>query len=278
MWINVNGDLLPADQPLFTASNRAFRYGDGLFETIKVANGKPLFLSDHISRLELSMHLLSLAPQRYYTVLFFEQEIKRLLDKNGWQHARIRISVFRDANGYYTPAADTAQFLIEGQPLDDPTYQLNQEGFTVTVYPDHFKPFNALAGLKSSSSLLYVLAGIWKRDHGFDELLLLNEHGRVAEAISHNVMLYKDGVVYTPAATEACLSGIMKEIVMVLVNRMNIDARPAFLTLDDVKAADEVWLTNMISGVQWVSQYDDVIYGHALADRVVLALNDYAKL
>lgn len=278
MWINVNGDLVPANQPIFTAASRALRYGDGLFETIKVANGKPLFLSDHVNRLELSMHLLSLAPQRYYTVLFFEQEIKRLLEKNDWQQARIRISVFRDANGFYAPEEDTAQFLIEGQPLKDPTYQLQQDGFTVAVYRDHFKPYNALAGLKSANSLLYVLAGIWKRDHGFDELLLLNEHGRVAEAISHNVMLYKDGVVYTPAATEACLSGIMKEIIMVLVNRMNIDARPAFLTLDDVKAADEVWLTNMITGVQWIKQFDGVTYGHALADRVVEALNDYAKL
>lgn len=278
MWINLNGELIDSDKPVLSHHNRAFRYGDALFETLKVVDHKPLFISDHINRLTLSMHLLSLAPERHYTELFFEKEIKKLLEKNGWSHARIRISVFRQSDGFYTPSDDRAQFLIEGHPLEEPRYTAQRDGLKVTVYPDHFKPFNNLAGLKSANSLLYVLAGIWKRDHGFDELLIQNEHGRMAEAVSSNIMIYKDGVVLTPAASEACLSGIMKEIVMVLVNRMNIDARPAMLTLEDVKAADEVWLTNMIQGLQWVSTFDEVQYGHELADKVVAALNEYAKL
>ncbi len=278
MWINLNGDLVVSDKPVLSHQNRAFRYGDALFETLKVVDHKPLFISDHINRLTLSMHLLSLEPERHYTELFFEKEIKKLLEKNGWPHARIRISVYRQSDGFYTPSEDRAQFLIEGHPLEDPCYTTSENGLKVTVYPDHFKPFNHLAGLKSANSLLYVLAGIWKRDHGYDELLIRNDQGRIAEAVSSNILIYKDGVVLTPAASEACLSGIMKEIVMVLVNRMNIDARPAMITMEDVKAADEVWLTNMIQGVQWVSAFDEVQYGHELADKVVAALNDYAKL
>ena len=278
MWINLNGELVVSDKPVLSHQNRAFRYGDALFETLKVVDHKPLFISDHINRLTLSMHLLSLEPERHYTELFFEKEIKKLLEKNGWPHARIRISVYRQSDGFYTPSEDRAQFLIEGHPLEDPRYATSENGLKVTVYPDHFKPFNHLAGLKSANSLLYVLAGIWKRDHGYDELLIRNDQGRIAEAVSSNILIYKDGVVLTPAASEACLSGIMKEIVMVLVNRMNIDARPAMITMEDVKAADEVWLTNMIQGVQWVSAFDEVQYGHELADKVVAALNDYAKL
>lgn len=278
MWINLNGELVAADNPVISHSNRAFRYGDALFETLKVVAHKPLFISDHINRLTLSMHLLSMEPERHYTELFFEKEIKKLLEKNGWTNARIRISVFRQSEGFYTPVDDKAQFLIEGHPLDDSRYPLHEDGLTITLYPDHFKPYNNLAGLKSANSLLYVLAGIWKRDHGYDELLIQNEHGRVAEAISSNIMLYKDGVVLTPAASEACLSGIMKEIVMVLVNRMNIDARPAMITVEDVKSADEVWLTNMIQGVQWVREFDGTTYSNTLATQVVKALNAYAKL
>lgn len=278
MWINLNGELVSAEQPVLAHDNRAFRYGDALFETLKVVDRNPLFISDHIHRLTLSMHLLSMEPERHFTELFFEKEIRKLLEKNDWIHARVRITVFRNSAGFYTPEKDTAHFLIEAHPIGNPRFQVHPTGLSMTVYPDHYKPFNRLAGLKSANSLLYVLAGIWKRDHGYDELLIQNEQGRIAEAISSNIMIYKDGVVLTPAASEACLSGIMKEIVLVLVNRMNIDARPARITLEDIQAADEVWLTNMVQGVQWVSACAGSTYPHVLADRVVAALNAYAKL
>lgn len=277
-YVVLDGELVDAEQPLLRHNNRAFRYGDGIFESIRVANGRPLFLGDHINRLTLAMQLLSLAPPTYFTDVFFAKHIQQLLQKNGLEHARIRLSVFREEGGLYAPTADTAHFLIEAGPLETPRYPWNENGLVTTVYPDHFKPYNRLAGLKSANSLLYVLAGIWQRDHQVDECFILNEQERIAEAISSNVLIYKNGEVLTPAYTEAPLWGIMKEIVMVLVNRMNIDARPAMITVEDLHEADEIWLTNMVKGLQWVRAFDGTTYDHQLAAKVVDALNVYAQL
>ncbi len=274
-FINLNGTITPAHEPVFTASNRSFRYGDGLFETIRYYNGRVLWLEEHHSRLSLSMHLLDMELPAHLTPLFMLREIRKVCEANGCTNARVRFSVYREGEGNYAPAGVEAGFVVTCNAMQEPPYSAH-EGLRLGTYTDHVKPFNRLAGLKTASALLYVLAGHWAAQQGYDEALILNDQGRVAEAISSNVLLVKDNEILTPAYTEACLSGIMKEVVMVEANKMDIDSRTAHITLDDLRTADEIWLTNTIRGIQWVSGWEGITYTGKLGMSIQQKLQDYS--
>ncbi len=274
-FINHNGIITPEDAPIFTASNRSFRYGDGLFETIRFYQGKVLWLEEHHSRLTLSMHLLDMELATHLTPLMMLREIRKVCEANGCSNARVRFSVYRQGEGHYAPTGVEAGFVITMAAVEELPYPTG-EGLRIGTYTDHVKPFNRLAGLKSAAALLYVLAGQWVSNQGYDEALILNDQGRVAEAVSSNVILVKNGELLTPAYTEACLAGIMKEVVLVEANKMDIDSRTALITLDDLRTADEIWLTNTIKGIQWVREWEGKVFTGKLASTIQQKLQEHS--
>lgn len=276
-YLNLNGQILDSTQPLLHATNRAFRYGDGVFETIRVAMGKVLFLSEHFHRLQLSLYLLGIEGPMHITALWMKREIECVLEANNLDNARIRFSVFRADGGYYQPETDHAAWLVEAGPLESPWYTLNETGLSMGIYRDHFKPYSQLAGLKSANSLPYVLAARWAAAEGLDDALVMNEHGRIAEASASNILVLKDGQLITPSATEACVSGTMREIVIALANRMNIDTKPGTLTEEDLATAQEIWLTNAVQGIRWVGWMGDQYYHNTVAQQIHKALVQRAQ-
>ena len=273
-----NGELIQSDDFHLSPDNRAFLYGDGVFESMRAFDGKVPLLNDHISRLNLSMQLLGLEPTTYFTTTYFEKQISTLLQAEGYEDARLRLSVYRKSGGRYTPQTDEAEFLLQAEPKPGKHFTLNAQGLKIGTYPDHFKPFNRLAGLKSCNALLYVLAGRYARDKGWDEALILNEEGRIAESISSNVLVWTGDELLTPAYTEACVSGVMREVVLAAANWLNIDARPAKITLEMLEEAEEIWLTNAVQGMRWVGEWNGIKYGEEQATRVLAEVNKRLKL
>ena len=240
---------------------------------MRAFDGAVPLLNDHISRLNLSMQLLGLEPPTYFTTTYFEKQIGQLLQAENLEDARIRLTVYRKAGGRYTPQTDEAEYLIQAEPKPGKHFTLNAKGLKIGTYPDHFKPFNRLAGLKSCNALLYVLAGRYARDKGWDEALILNDHERVAESISSNVLVWTGTELLTPAYTEACVSGVMREVVLTAANWLNIDARPAEITTAILEEAEEVWLTNAVQGMRWVGEWNGIRYGDEQATRVLGEVN-----
>ena len=276
-FINYNGDLLPAATPVFTTTNRSFRYGDGFFETLRIFNGKIPFIKDHIERLNLSLQLLRMEPVGTYSAVFFEKEILKLAERNDIFNGRARLTIFRKGKGYYTPEEDHAEFIIETEPLDTDRFILNDKGLTIGICNTYRKDFNILSALKSNNALVYVLAGKLKKERGWDDALILNNAGRVVEATASNVIVYKNNILYTPAFTEGCVAGVMKEIIINIANKMNIDFLPAELELAFVREADEIFLTNSIFGLQWVGKWGEDYYKNDLAKKLVTELNELIK-
>jgi branched-subunit amino acid aminotransferase/4-amino-4-deoxychorismate lyase len=261
----LNGHLISVYEPSVSFSNRAFRYGDSLFESIRLCNNKIMFLRDHITRLKLGMTVLRMnVPAEFNTENVHELIFNLLKHNTHAPNARIRLTVFRNEGGYYTPETNDISFLIESEEMEG-GYELNQKGLWVDVYGDMKKPLNKLANIKSGNALLYVMAGLAKQSMKLDDCFLLNENGAICECISSNVFVVKNGTIFTAPLTEGCVAGVMRKQVMSLATENKILTFENPLTVYTVMNGDEVFLTNSISGIRWVGQFKQKYYTNKMA-------------
>ena len=269
----LNGHLISIYEPTVTFSNRAFRYGDSLFESIRMCGNQIMFLRDHITRIKLGMTVLRMnVPAEFNTENMHELILNLLKHNVHAPHARIRLTVFRNEGGYYTPETNDISFLIESEELPGP-YELNQKGFWVDVYSDMKKPLNKLANIKSGNALLYVMAGLSKLSMKLDDCLILNEHGSVCESISSNVFVVKNGTLFTAPLTEGCVAGVMRKQIMSLATEYKILTFENPITAYTLMNGDEIFLTNSIHGIRWVGQFKQKYYTNKLAQFFTDKLN-----
>ena len=260
-YINFNGSILPADQLIFKANNRGFRYGDGLFESMRYIKWKLKFPEMHIDRIQKGMKLLRFDNCSLIDTWFLSEKVEELVRRNRTgADARVRLTVFRDSEGLYSPVSNKFGYVLEIQKLDESQYVLNKKGLIIDVYDEIPKPVNALSNLKTCNAMIYVLAGIYKNQNALDEVLILNHHGFLCESMSSNVFVVYDRKLYTPALNEGCIAGVMRQIVMRLAKENNIELVEAQINPDILNEADEVFLTNAGKGIQWVMGYNNKRY------------------
>lgn len=274
-FLNFNGNILPADQPLFTAENRAFRYGDAVFETIRMMHGEILFFERHLERLHDSMQLLGMESHPDLSLHQLYLSMRHLDQSNKLKgNARIRLQVFRNDGGLYTPKTNTVSYLIEALPLEQKEFTLNETGLKVEIYEEIKKPVSRLSNLKSSNALYYVMAGLHKRRLGIDDCFVLNTDGRIAEAISSNVFLVRGGQLVTPALSEACVSGIMRDVLISMVEETGEVVLQQPVSTDDVLDADEIFLTDVINGIRWVGAFRNKRFFNSRSKALLQQLNE----
>lgn len=272
----LNGHLISIYEPSVSFSNRAFRYGDSLFESIRICNNKVMFLRDHITRLKLGMTVLRMNLPAELSTENIQEFIIQLVKHNVHApHARIRLTVFRNEGGFYTPETNDISFLIESEELPS-AYELNQKGFWVDIYADIKKSINKLSNIKTGNALMYVMAGISKQSMKLDECFLINENGTFCESISSNIFVVKNGTLYTPPLTEGCVAGIMRKQIMNLATENKILTFESPITSYTLMNGDEVFLTNSINGIQWVGQFKDKFYTNKMALFFTDKLNQLA--
>jgi branched-chain amino acid aminotransferase len=260
-YLNFNGSILPSDHPIFEAHNRGFRYGDGLFESMRFLKGKLKFPEMHIDRIQKGMKLLKFDNYSLIDTWFIREKTEELIRRNKvGADARIRLTIFRDSGGFYTPDSNKFAYLLELHKLDDSQYVLNKKGLIIDVYDEVPKPVNILSNSKTSNALIYVLAGIYKNQNALDEVLILNQNGFLCESVSSNVFVVYDRKLYTPALNEGCIAGVMRQVVMRLAKENNIELVEAQINPDILNEADEVFLTNAAKGIQWVMGYNHKRY------------------
>lgn len=270
-----NGHLVSLYEPSVSFSNRAFRYGDSIFETIKFTNGKIMFLADHIKRLKLGMTTLRMNVPTEFTVANIEQLILHLIDQNEIRkESRIRLTVFRNEGGYYTPSINDISFLIETEAVEEVGYVLNQKGLWVDIYAEIKKPINKLANLKTGSCLMYVMAGIAKTSMKLDDCLIINTNGNIIETINSNIFVVKNGTLYTSPITDGCVDGIMRKQILEIASRFKLLTFEQTLTVHTLTSGDEVFLTNAIKGIQWVGQFQNKFYTNQKAQFFTEKLNE----
>ena len=271
--INFNGFLYEEDEKIFTIRNRGWRYGDGLFETIRVINGKPCHIEDHFLRLKKGMEILKMHSSNI-SFKELKEQIEKLLEKNRvTKGGRVRLTVYRSGKGLYTPENEGKSYVIEAKPLQHNAYTLNEKGLNIDIYTDIRRVRNILSPIKTTNNIPHVLSAIYKKENKLDDCIVLNEQGRIVEAISSNIFLYKNNNLYTPSIDEGCMDGVMRKQIIKLSEKMNINVFEGIINGSMLLQADELFLTNAVAGVKWVASYRQKRYFNKTTKEIIDCLN-----
>lgn len=250
--INFNGNLESKNNFSLSIQNRAFKFGDALFETIKVEDGRIVFIEDHYFRLMASMRMLRMKISMKFALEFFEKEILRTIEANKLINARVRFSIFRNDGGLYLPKDNTTSYLIEAEQLSS-TLKTDYE---VDLFKDHYLYSGMLSTLKTNNKILNVIASVYASENGLDNCILLNENKQIVEAINSNIFLVNDHQITTPSLSEGCLKGIVRKNIISLINNdSTYEIFETAISPFELQKADEVFLTNSIAGIQSVTKY-----------------------
>lgn len=251
--VNYNGELLPFDQVRISPSNRAFNYGDAVFETVKILNGKVVFWEEHYFRLMASMRMIRMRIPIEFTLEFLEEEIsKTVAEQDINTQLRVRLSVFRKDGGFYKPNTNKIDYLITADTI---SYQ-TKENYRIDLYKDFYVNSGYLSTIKSTNKLINTLASIYADENDLDNCVLLNERKGVVEVTNSNIFLVKDNVVKTPPLSEGCLKGIIRgKVIEMLKKNEEYEIEESAMTPFEIQKADEIFITNSIIGIQPVTQY-----------------------
>ena len=279
--VNYNGEILAEDKSIFTHSNRAFKYGDALFETVRYVNGTLFFWEDHYFRLMASMRILRMEIPMDFTLEFLEEEIKNTIKSNGLENGavRARLTVFRNEGGFYTPANNEVSYVIETSPMESPFFILNEGKYEVELFKDFYVNKDMLSNLKSTNKILNVVAGVYAEENGYANCLLVNTDKKVVEAINGNLFLVKGNEVKTPPLSDGCLDGIIrKNLMKIIAGSEELDLVEESISPFELQKADELFITNSIVGIQPISKYRKKEFDTKVSKSLVGKLNAKARI
>ena len=263
--INFNGEIFAKENFNLPYNNRAFYYGDALFETLKFQNNQIQFLEDHYFRLMASMRMLRMEIPLSFSLEFLEKEILKTIEANKYDPARIRIQIFRKNGGFYLPKTNEINYLIEIYELGS----TKKDSYELDVYKDFYVYSGMLSNLKSTNRIINVTASIFAKENNLDDCILLNEKKYVAETTKANIFLVKANRVITPALTEGCIKGIMRKKVIEEIKRIGMyELLETEISPFEIQKADAVFITNSIIGIQPVTKYRKKIFNTAIVDLV----------
>jgi branched-subunit amino acid aminotransferase/4-amino-4-deoxychorismate lyase len=275
--ININGQLLPEEKTGLSIQNRAFKFGDSVFESIRISKGRALFLEDHFSRITKGMKELKIIPSFQWDLSGFRKEILRTVESNKIERGgRIRYTAFRKGEGLYVPKSREMAFTVEAYSGESDQFELNTTGQKIGFYKEFPLQYNRLSQFKTNNCLPYIMAGMFAQQEGFDEVIMLNDSGNICEATSSNVFLFINGILYTPALTEGCTAGVMRKKIIQLAKKMNIALLESSLSPNLLEDAEEVFFTNAINGLKWAAAWEKKRYFHKMSARFTSALNEIA--
>lgn len=265
-----NGQLFREGKAVITPDNRSFRYGDGLFETMRIIRGNILLKSLHFERLLRGMKLLQFDIPDFFTPSHLEQDVLSLCKKNRVEDkAVIRLVVYRSDGGLYDLEDMRPNYIIQSMALQQYAISpADDAGLVVDVYTGGSKACNSFSEVKSNNFLLYVMAAIHARKNRLGDSLVQNQYGRIADATIANVFLIKDRVIYTPPLEEGCIAGVTRRFLLQLLPSAGYVVHQQPLTLDDVLDADEIFLTNAVRGIRSVGKCRDRHYSSSLTKEI----------
>lgn len=267
-WTWIDGALCPTAVAVIPVTDHGLTVGDGVFETMKIVDATPYAVTRHLRRLRRSADALGMSglPDDDTLRKAFTAVI-RAATEAGEEVGRLRLTV----TGGSGPAgsergADGPRVLLVTGPSgawDDTTGVVTVE-FTRN-------PTGALAGVKSTSYAENVVAVERARANGASEAIFADIHGRLSEGTGSNIFVGRRGRLLTPSLATACLAGITRDLVAECVEVTETDE----LTLDDLRGAEEAFLTSSTRDVQAIATVDGVALGAApgpLTDAAATAL------
>ncbi|QYJ68285.1 aminotransferase class IV [Flavobacterium litorale] len=277
--ISYNGNLV-AQSGITIQENRGFLYGDAIFETLKILDSRVLFLEDHYFRLMASMRIVRMEIPMDFTMEYMEQKVLELvssLEINA--SARARITFFRKSGGFYLPTDNTTEFIITASALENTIYQFMDDAYEVDLFKDFYVTKQLLSTLKSTNKMVQITGSIFANENGLHNCLLLNDDKNVIEVLQGNLFMLKDGKLTTPPISDGCLNGIMRKQLLAITGKdEDIMVEEASISPFDLQKADELFITNVIMGIQPITKYRKKTYGNDLSSNLLKKLNTQLRL
>ena len=266
-----NGKFFPDSEPVIHASSRGLRYGDGLFETMKLRSGEIIFAAEHFARLWHGMEFLQFYSPKLWSEERFSNEIFTLAAKNGLADARIRLTVICGEGGIYEALEKDPHYIIEATPLPENTL-LNTNGLQLCIYRDAVKTIDRFSNLKHNNCLPYLMGAVFAKQQQCNEALILNNRGNICESTIANAFFIKDSTISTPALSEGCIAGVMRNWLIEKIQEIGFTVNETTISTEDALAADEIFLSNSIQSCRWVAALDDIRYGNTLIEEIITTL------
>ena len=257
--LNFNGELLSENSTFLNQENRGFRYGDSLFETIKVVNQKIYFWEDHYLRLMASMRILRMQIPMSFTMEYLESQILETIISSALENSpvRIRLTIFRNNGGLYHPKTNEVSFIIEAKKLENPFFILNAENYEIELFKDFYVNPDMLSTLKTNNRIINVVGSIYAKENNYQNCILLNNQKMVVEA----------------------LNGILRKKIIEIVGKLDTyTIEETTISPFELQKADELFITNAIVGIQPVTKYRKKNYATSVAKDLLGKLNAAARL
>lgn len=273
--IFINNQFLIADRPNILVSDRGLLLGDGLFETIRAYQGKIPFLAAHWARLNQGAQLLDIKIPCTYAEI--AAAITELLHRNDLMHqdARIRITLTR-GNGPtgLSPAIEFNSTLF----ITTAHYSLPVPINNLIIATTRRNEFSPLANIKSLNYLDNILALQEAHKKNAEDALLFNTQNQLACATTANVFIVQDNIIFTPPLTDGALPGIMRAIIFKLAQQANIPCKEKSIALNQLKNAEEIFLTNSLMGIRQVKYFQGRASNTHLSEILTTALHKHILL
>lgn len=263
-----NNKFYPANTPVITPGNRSLRYGDGLFETIKMLNGKIINKDFHFERLFNGLALLQFdIPKNFHTDFLLEKIIELVKKNNHVASARVRVMIFRGNGGIFDPENLRPNYIIESWPLSN-EMTLNENGLVVDVFPGAKKSCDSFSNLKSNNYLPYVMAGLYAKKNKLNDCIVLNSFDRVCDSAIANIFVIKKDKIFTPPLSEGCVAGVMRRWLLEKSGLKKYKILQKNLSINDIESADEFFLTNSIYNLRWVKTFKGKEFGNKISREI----------
>jgi len=283
--INLNGEIVSNNNANLSVFNRGLAYGDAVFETIRVNGNQILFWEDHYFRLMASMRIMRMRIPMEFTLEYLEKQIQDTIASHGLpntQSIRVKLTVYRDSQGLYTPDENKTSFFISVKKIASPFYTLNSidtEKYEIELFKDYLVAADLLSTLKTNNRAINVLAGIFAKENKYDNILLLNTDKKVIEACNGNLFLIKGGTIKTPPTKDGCISGILKkQIQRILSKNTDFVLEESSISPFELQKADEIFITNVIGGITSVSKFRKKQFENTKTKKILGLINADIRL
>ena len=279
--VNINGTLYQDFEANIPTNNRGLSYGDSVFETIKFNNNKPVFWEAHYFRLMASMRILRMEIPMHFTPEFLENEIVNLVQSfpNNAISYRVKITVYRDSEGFYTPTSNNVSYIISAQELSSDLYEINKGHYEIELFKDYLISPNLLSTLKTNNKAVNVVGSIFAKENNYSNCLLLNTNKSIIEALNGNIFLIKGNTVKTPPLADGCLKGILREKLIEIISKSpDFELSESSISPFELQKADELFITNVIQGIVPITKFRKKEFSADICSKLLVLLNTKLRL
>lgn len=279
--VNINGTLYQDFEANIPTNNRGLAYGDSVFETIKFNNNKPVFWEAHYFRLMASMRILRMEIPMHFTPEFLENEIVNLVQSfpNNTISYRVKITVYRDSDGFYTPSSNNVSYIISAQELSSDLYEINKGHYEIELFKDYLISPNLLSTLKTNNKAVNVVGSIFAKENNYSNCLLLNTNKSIIEALNGNIFLIKGNTVKTPPLADGCLKGILREKLIEIISKSpDFELSESSISPFELQKADELFITNVIQGIVPITKFRKKEFSADICSKLLVLLNTKLRL